>query len=536
MIKSKDNALGVVKVLPSPFNGGGVPVCEPTDRAELRSWQAIGKPPVNSAFEQNPGSRASRPIPPTDRYFLGLDWFEATLRGQFVRIHPDDVERPLVNSAFPVPAGLRAGKVVLHHNQASRRNRHYRYGFDVLFIPAGGKESENRAAMVSSYKIGVLAAVPHSGNNCQPGTSILQLENDVLYRSDLWPTVDAVIGALGATVSHLTRLDLALDGFGLLNAADTYYRSDMAVKLGYAETETLAAVGKARFHVDRFEGGQVTNFYLGSMKSKKTLNGYTKGQRIDIENKQYIRSAWMAAGLIHREEDGIEVARLEMRHRKEALDELHLVNEETGEAEPFDWRRLRDARYLAGLYKETLRNFYGFKVVNPGDKDKSRWEDVPTINWDAFETAQVVRISRTRTPSETWKAKHSALKIIRDDSASDYLADAVRAELTSVPAYAVSTDVADELVQELETVAPELAPDQVRRIIERVAGKLSKDAVQYVTAWGADNVPCAMAWAMAEEHSITRYIEHRLQSDTGADLTKYGTVRLLNPQPAAATA
>jgi hypothetical protein len=542
------NDLTKVRVLPSPFNSGhkdvsiqdeavfdfSTPVLDETETgADLRSWQAIGKPPVNSAFGQNPGPKTSHGVKHSGKYFLGLDWFEATLLGKFVSIDPDDIERPLVNSAFDAPKGQRAGRVVLYHNQASRRNRHYRYGFDVLFVPAGAKVSTNRAAMVASYKIGVMSSVPHLGNNCKPGSSIFQAENNILYRSDLWPTIDATFAALGADVSHITRLDIALDGFGLLDAADRYYRDEMAVKLDYAENQTLAQVGKAGFTVDRFEDGGVTNFYIGSMSSKKTLNGYAKGQRIDVENKQYIRGAWLASGLIQNEADGKTVTRLEMRHRKEALDELHLVDLDTGEALPFDWRRLRDARYLAGMFKETLRNFYGFKVVNPTDKDKSRWEDVPTIDWDAFDTAKVVRIGRTRTPSETWRAKHGALKIIRDDAANDYLAEAVREEIQSAPSYEVPAGLAAELAAEITDNAPKISADAARSIVATIAAKLGKDAVQYVTAWSADNIPSALGWAMAEEHSVLGYIENRLRQDAqdGND-----NIRFMNPAPLAATA
>jgi hypothetical protein len=505
-----------------------LPECQPKT-GNLRSWQAIGKPPVISALEQNDQPRTSHGVKHSGKYFLGLDWFEATLLGKFVSINPDDIERPLVNSAFDAPKGQRAGQVILYHNQASRRNRHYRYGFDVLFVPAGAKVNENRAAMVASYKIGVMSSVPHLGNNCKPGSSIFQVENNILYRSDLWPTIDATIAALEARVSHITRLDIALDGFGLLNAADRYYRDEMAVKLEYAETQTLAQVGKASFTVDRFEDGGVTNFYIGSMSSKKTLNGYAKGQRIDIENKQYIRGSWLASGLINDEAEGKEVTRLEMRHRKEALDELHLIDLDTGEALPFDWRRLRDARYLAGMFKETLRNFYGFKVVNPTDKDKNRWDDVPTIDWDAFDTAKVVRISRTRTPSETWRAKHAALKIIRDDAANDYLATAVRTEIESAPSFQACEATVQQIITEITTAAPEVTPATVRRVVATIADKLAKDAVEYVTAWSVENVPAAMAWAMAEEHSVTSYIENRLRQDIQDGNGE--NILFMNPRP-----
>lgn len=518
--------LGEVKVLPFPE-------CQPKT-GDLRSWQAKGKPPVNSAFGQCTGPRPVHAARPASKYFLGLDWFEATLLGAVAKVDPEDLDRPLVNSAFEAPAGQRPGKVLLYHNQASRRNRHYRYGFDVLFVPAGGKVSDNRPAMISSYKIGVMSAVPHQGNNCAPGSSIFQAENSLLYRSDVWQTLDATFAALDVRVSHLTRLDVALDGVGLLDAADEFYRDEMAVKLGYEESEKLAQVGKAGFKVDCFDNGQVTNFYVGSMSSKKSMNGYAKGQRIEIENKQYIREAWRGAGLIGPDADGEEITRLEMRHRKEALDELNLINLDTGELEKFDWRQLRDARYLAGMFKETLRNFYGFKVVNPTDKDKSRWEDVPTIDWDVFETVEVVRISRTRTPSETWRAKHTALKILRDDAASEYLGEAVRREISTIPKFTVCNETTNGLAAKVLELAPSVGDRTARRIVAALADTLASDAVEFVTAWSADNIPASLGWAIADEHSVRGYIEARLSRD------QYdgdpASIRFLNPLLLAATA
>lgn len=525
-----------VRVLPSPFKtkksgpapaaeiGPGGPVSDHAPEHDLRSWQAIGKPPVNSAIVKNIYKKPLASALPKTGYFLGVDWFEATLRGPFATVDLANPERPSVNSAFEVPGGHLPGKILLYHNQASRRNKHYRFGFDVLFVPSGSKETANRTAMLGEYKIAVVSTVPHQGNILDPDSSIFQTENHLLYRHGLWETLDATFAALDVEVSHLTRLDVALDGHGLLDAPSTYYRDIMEVEYGRKSAREYEKLGRADYESCKNgktprnwqtgEDGNIIIFYVGGNNSKKCLNGYAKGQRIETENKQYIRAAWQAAGIIPVDGDGLDVARLEVRHRKEALDELNLLDKATGELHPFDWRKLRDGQYLAGLFKETLRNFYGFKIINPTDKDKSRWEDLQTIDWEMFDTARVVRISRTRNPSETWRAKHCVIKFLRDHAAGSYISEAIKEAIKTAPAYFITDEqeaaLAEQITEENEGI--DLAAAQ--RIVGLLVPALAADALDHVTAWTAEELPAAMAWAVADEHNIRDYIERVLQRDS----------------------
>jgi hypothetical protein len=152
--------------------------------------------------------------------------------------------------------------------------------------------------------------------------------------------IDATFAALDTHVSHLTRLDICLDGYGLLDPASEYYRDKMEVLYGRKTERKFDKIGRADYDECKNgktprgwqtdENGDLTIFYVGGQSSKKTLNGYAKGQRIEAENKQYIRQAWRQSGLIGSDDEGVEVTRLEIRQRKEALDELNLVDTDHG--------------------------------------------------------------------------------------------------------------------------------------------------------------------------------------------------------------
>ncbi|MEM7574017.1 MAG: hypothetical protein AAF433_14010 [Bacteroidota bacterium] len=479
--------------------------------APMRSWQTVGKPSVNSASED---SSLLLSIPKS-KYCIGIDYLEITITGEFVQVNPEDPDVPLVNSSYEVPFGKLPGRFKLFHNKRVRGNSHFKYGLEVLFIPVGAKITGNKKALINEYRIGKMASIPHSGSNCQKMSSIFQPDNHVLYQENFWDIVDALFAALEAEVRHVTRLDIALDGHDLLKPFDEFYKDKMAVDLGFKAQRDFDKIGKAEYKVDTngLKDGRVVNFYVGSLKSSKSLNGYRKGDRIPFENKYYIPPIWKKAGITESEEDWKEIERIEVRHRRESVDELNLIDENTGEVLPFDWRRLRQSKYLVGLMKASLNKFYGFKKVNPNDQDKSRWEDVETIDWANLDSCRIVRIGRAKSKSQIWRAKHAAIKIIHDALTEDYLQEAVRKEITSVPSYRIVEDYGNDIATEMAGIWPELSEDRAKIIVGKIVDQLVPKISSFVATWASENVPESIAWAMAEMHHVAAYIDRRIKRE-----------------------
>lgn len=487
-------------------------------KALTQRRQTKGKPSVNltpATGGTPPGSNAPSPNP---AYYIGIDWFEATLSGGVIPIEDNDETKPAVNFTRPVPDrdGLISGRVELWHNQRARRNKHYRYGFDVLFIPADAKESENRAAMLDQYRVASLSAVPHKGNNCLERSSIFQADNHILYRADCWKIFDAVFSALGCFVHHLTRLDVALDGHGLISPANEYYREKMEERFGSRENCTIDKVSRATYDTDNWmtdKDGNVTNFYVGSMSSKKVLNGYAKGQRIEIENKQYIREAWRASGLIT--DDGKDVERLELRLRKEGVDDLHVVDPVTAEIAPLQWERLREPKYLTGAFKASVTGFYGF--VRDNGKHRSNWDNIETIDWDLLTAATVVRLPRTKRPSQTWRAKHAVYKVLSDTAVQSYLQDAVTNYVSDqLTTFNPSPSITDNLAWGASLELSAVQETELKRLAGLSVKELALSLTDHLTDTVLPDLPGVMAWAMAKEHNVTEYMARRLRKDMGA--------------------
>jgi|GEM_PF-4187805 len=448
-------------------------------------------------------------------YYIGLDYLEITITGLKVPYSGENLEQPAVNSVFPVPSGHIEGEVRLIFNQGSRRNKHFQFGFDVLFIPDGAPASDNIEAMTVEYGWAVISHLPPNLSGCLDGSSILQVLNHRFYQSGFWQVMDSILAAIGANVAHITRLDIALDGKELLKPATDYYADVMEVKYGRKLERELDKVGKATYNtscwteVDR----RVTNFYVGAISSSKVLNGYEKGVRMYVENKLYIHAAWVIAGLISPDDDGKEVHRLEFRGDKEAVDNLRVPLEGDGEnaTRPFGYYDLRDPELLAGAFEASTTGFYGFYKVNPKNKDKSRWEQIEVVDWSAIPRTEVNRVTKTKRSSETWKAKHAACKFIWDASTSSYLQEAATEAVTDYVAdYSIPTEIVENFVWGASLEMPEVDKTELNRVarlfgdqvLEDFTGKLIDDVI--------DELPTTYAWAMAQEHHTTNYLARRI--------------------------
>lgn len=445
-------------------------------------------------------------------YHINLDWLEITLSGLPALIEPANQQKAIAKYS----KATASGEIMLIHDQRAKANKHYKAGYHVLFVPNGSKQSQNIAAMISRYSIGVLSAEPHAGNNCKPTSGIFQAKNHTLYQSRLFDRVEALLAATGATVAHITRLDIAIDGKGLITPFERYYFDEQDAKRGITDRQTIAKAGKAVVSGVNTRAGKVESFYIGSKASGKQLNGYCKGQRLEVESKAYIRASWINSGLISESESGKDVQRIELRLRRTALKELNTINEATGEISAFDWQRLKEDAYLAAIFKKSCENFYQFLKVNPTDKDRSRWEKIEPIKWDKLQAdaVNVVKIGRhLRGKSNVWAAKRCIKKLDDDHATSEYLADAIRHEIDICPSLLLTAEFMAKLVASVQDIAPCTSKEQAAVIADVLTNQITEKAKAHVRAWAADTIPTAMADAMAKEHDISDYTERRRRRD-----------------------
>ena len=137
-------------------------------------------------------------------------------------------------------------------------------------------------------------------------------------------------------------------------------------------------VGRATISPCILPGRTVEGFYVGSKKSKKKLiRCYNKTKEIEQHSyKYYIKEVWERSGAFT---DGKEVERLE----------LALRNDEIAKIEDFDWKRLEDPEYLAGIMKMCCENFFEFREPVPPGGNVSRAKKVAYVDWDSIASTKV---------------------------------------------------------------------------------------------------------------------------------------------------
>jgi hypothetical protein len=510
----------------------------------MYSRQTIGTPSANytTGLFRGPGSdhliepeKAQSPVfKPLCRYFICLDWLEITLKD--VWFSPDAETVPSNSTttdvrhrtparkcrlSFPVSLNKNqtlsnSGSVEFLNNPKIKgpKSKHYRTGLHVLYIPAGSKRTANQRAEVAKYGVGFLSVSPNEGNNCEPGSAIFQAANPLLYRSDLWEVVRGIMTALKARHGHFTRVDIAIDTLDdVIGHYAAYWNDYHRAMIDPEHVRTYGMKGKVKsIEAPTVEGGKIALFHHGSAGSAKSLKGYRKGKRVKTENKGYIVDAWRRAGLIGPDDDGANVQRLEVTHRREAIRNIAAVDVETGElSEAFTPEVLDRPGMLAGIFRTACKGWFEILEVNPNDSNKSRWPTVPVIDWEALETAPVVRIPKTVNPSEVWRAKHASYKLARDAKVYDYPAQAVRQYLDSIPRPVVSSTLVDEYANRITT--DRTGDEPLKTVLGHFAAAVVERTTGHVADWSATGLPEYLAEAMAQYHGVGSYLGRRLRKD-----------------------
>lgn len=285
------------------------------------------------------------------KYCINVDWFQPMIVGQ------------LVHYGHPLEAyTYDAGRVVLQ--KAKQGTKHFKYKYDVS---------------VKGKAFARVFCEPRNPEILNPNFIQVELLNNVLYE-DWVPDFQYFLKIMEWDVVNVSRLDVALDGQGFFDI----YRQ--------LEQGKIYKKGKASYQ-PRYEGNhRLTGYRFGSGASNKMIRCYCKTDELESSNKLYIREVWDKAGL-----DQVKpVQRLELVLRNDAIKKI----------ENFDWTRLNDPTYLAGILRVSFKNFFDFTEVSD-DTNSSRWKTVEFIDWDSIGCAFLRRLS-TRQTNEVGRMKQTS--------------------------------------------------------------------------------------------------------------------------------
>jgi len=289
---------------------------------------------------------------------INIDWFEFSTLAVFLK----DIENPIDIISF-------GSSIYLQKCGGGRinGNSHFRYCYEI-------------------YLHGELFAII---NTC-PRASILdsnlstiKIQNHILYQKGWVARLEFILKALSIAFKGVTRIDIAVDTDNG-KFIDDYCKliAGKYLKLGNAKSTT--------YHRG---DGSVEGFSIGSRSSSKSVRGYIKSEELKSSLKIYIWDTWKQNDL----DIDNEIQRLEITLRGKGAKTV----------KDFDWTRLEDASYTAGVMKSQIQRLFVF-VLPTGDKNKSRRPKIQPIDWEYFNAVEVVRLSRTNPKSVVWAVQRWA--------------------------------------------------------------------------------------------------------------------------------
>lgn len=203
-----------------------------------------------------------------------------------------------------------------------------------------------------------------------------KIENHRLYNKGWIGDMMEVLQYMEWEIRNVQRVDVAIDGgdhLRMWERSDKRKGGDL-IRIGTRKGAKFREIYDGDFELETVD--------VGSTNSDRWLTVYNKTSELKKSNKDYIPQFWEQNGLRDYVE-GREVQRLEVKLRNAELLRYESVNED-GEVRPFDWRRLEDAGYLAGMAKEGCRKLWEFVPREHSDDNKSRRPRVSYIDWSAF--------------------------------------------------------------------------------------------------------------------------------------------------------
>jgi len=228
---------------------------------------------------------------------------------------------------------------------------------------------------------GTLRTEPRNDKIMDANWQQFKIENERLYEKGYIELCSKLFASLGSSVRNISRLDIAADGFGFMDLMKRY------------DSGKIDKRGKAKYTLYKDNQRKIEGFDIGSKKSDKAITGYLKSEEIEKSNKHYIKEFWKRSGLPNW--DNGEVERLEIRLKNNAIVKI----------ENFDWERLENPEYLAGVMRKHFENYFDFH--SPNCSNISRARKIEFINWDLI-SAERLEFATARKSTEYNRLKQNA--------------------------------------------------------------------------------------------------------------------------------
>jgi len=261
------------------------------------------------------------------------------------------------------------------------------FGDDVLLVKEKGSKANGVKDFKHCYQC-LLNDEPFLLINTCPRASIIdanlstiKVENHWLYRRGFVSCIQYVLEKLNATVRNVSRLDIAVDGGKFIK------------DFGSLLSGKYLKLGKATVSAQYDSKCKLTGGYVGSRSSDRFCRIYDKSLCMSREdaNKPYIREYWKKNNI----SEPPNVERLELTLKRKAIRTI----------KDFDWSRVEEGKYLAGIMQSQLQKFYTL-IPSTGSPNLSRRQKYQVCYWPYFDAVEVERLPKTNKPNIIWRVKN----------------------------------------------------------------------------------------------------------------------------------
>jgi hypothetical protein len=277
---------------------------------------------------------------------ISVDWFEACYRGILAGVDAD------VKADKPAPEYKITDLLELKHIWGYKRG----YEFDVLLNGEAIGQLTVRSATQKWFR----------------------MENGLLYTSDWTEKLQLFEDQSGLILHNYTRIDIAIDGSGLLEKFSDYYLH-RRYRLPYGLVP--------RGDVNNATQSYHSSVTVGSPRSDMSVSVYAKGRSVLREGKQYIIDYWRQNDLT----DFQSVCRVEARLKGKILSNFS-----------FRAKELQVDAFLVSLFRSTALRHLTFVEEN-GTRNVSRLFLHYLI--DLKEITPVQKISKAGKATSTYKLR-----------------------------------------------------------------------------------------------------------------------------------
>ena len=281
---------------------------------------------------------------PKRPYTINLDWLELIAIGKISSLETDiRVGRVQENYIFSERFSL------------SKTYEHKHPGFYYCFNIILNEEKVGNLFYGSNGKL----------RYANPDSVLIHIENHILYQTGLSQKLKLILYSLQLYFSNFSRLDIAIDGSGLMEKHNSLVNSRLFFRKQKALPQSINDE-KTKQHI---------GYTIGSRKSEKYIIIYGKTQEINKSNKAYITEFWQKNNLNISQ----NVDRVELRLFSKALKNFGT-----------DFCCLESPDYLANFFQTSSGRYLEFTNL----KNKNRFKSL--INWDFFKKIEIQKLHETK--------------------------------------------------------------------------------------------------------------------------------------------